>query len=77
VPTRAVKVPQVSAVYSLHEWFPVGPNRPRITRFDNPFAAVAFPDDALPSDGHWGMQHRDTRRVRAGWLVAAGGLVAA
>jgi hypothetical protein len=63
------KRPQVSAVYSLHEWFPGGPNRPRITRFDNPFAANEFPHDVLPYTGHWGVQHRDTRRVQAGWLT--------
>ena len=60
---------QVSAVYSLHNWFPGGPYRPRITRFDNPFAMSPFPDDALPHGGHWSILRRDTGRLTAEWLV--------
>jgi hypothetical protein len=48
-----------------------GPYRPRITRFDNPFAAAPFPADALPFGGHWGgRQKPDTR---AGGLVGPPG----
>jgi hypothetical protein len=68
---------RVSAVCSIHEWFPGGPYRPRITRFDNPFAAAAFPDDALPFGGHWGVVERDPQRLRAGWLAPAKTLIPA
>jgi hypothetical protein len=48
----AGKHQRVSAVFSIHEWFPGGPYQPRITRFDNPFATAPFPADALPFGGH-------------------------
>jgi hypothetical protein len=66
---------QVSAVYSLHDWFPGGPYQPRMTRFDNPLADAAFPHEALPFGGHWGVQQRHAHGVRADWLTAAQGLI--
>jgi len=60
---------RVSAVFSVQEWYPGGPYLPRITRFDNPFAATPFPAEALPFGGHWGEVDRDPKRVRADWLV--------
>jgi hypothetical protein len=62
---------RVSAVFSVHEWFPGGPYRPRITRFDNPLAAYAFPGDALPCGGHWGVEEQTSGRIRADWLTPA------
>jgi hypothetical protein len=61
---------RVSAVYSLHDWFPGGPAAPRITRFDNPLAEQPFPVDALPHAGHWGVSRREGNRIEADWLVA-------
>jgi hypothetical protein len=61
---------QVSAVYSLHDWFPGGLAGPRITRFDNPFAEQPFPVDALPHAGHWGVSRREVGHVSAAWLSA-------
>jgi len=66
---RGVRRPALSAVFAVQEWFPAGPYRPRITRFDNPFAAATFPADALPFDGHWGEVGRSPTGVRADWLV--------
>jgi hypothetical protein len=60
---------RVSAVFSIHDWYPGGPYVPRITRFDNPFTAAPFPADALPFGGHWGKVERGPQYVRAGWLV--------
>jgi hypothetical protein len=39
---RGLRRPALSAVFAVQDWFPGGPCRPRITRFDNPFAAVPF-----------------------------------
>lgn len=69
---RVAKREHVSAVFSVHEWFPGGPYRPRITRFDNPLAAAPFPTDALSVDGHWGATERGPTHVRADWLVRPG-----
>lgn len=66
---RGVRQPTLSAVFAVQEWFPGGPYRPRITRFDNPFAAAPFPADALPFDGHWGEIDRSPTHARADWLV--------
>ncbi|MFC5001951.1 hypothetical protein ACFPIJ_29470 [Dactylosporangium cerinum] len=63
-------------MYSLHDWFPGGAYQPRLTRFDNPFAAAPFPDDALPCGGHWGVSHCDESWVRADWLIGAEGRIA-
>jgi hypothetical protein len=60
---------RVSAVFSIHEWYPGGPYRPRITRVDNPLASAPFPDDALPFSGRWGVTERGATHVRADWLV--------
>jgi hypothetical protein len=60
---------QVSAVFSVHEWYPGGPYRPRITRFDNPMAAAPFPEDGLSYSGRWGMTERDATHVHAAWLI--------
>jgi hypothetical protein len=60
---------QVSAVFSVHEWYPGGPYRPRITRFDNPMAATPFAEDGLPYSGRWGVTERGATYVRADWLV--------
>jgi hypothetical protein len=68
---HGIRRPTLSAVFAVQEWFPAGPYRPRITRFDNPFAAAPFPADALPFGGHWGgRQKPDTR---AGGLVGPPG----
>jgi hypothetical protein len=64
-----VRWPALSAVFAVQEWFPAGPYRPRITRFDNPLAAAPFPADALPVDGHWGKVDSSPTGVRADWLV--------
>jgi len=53
----------------LEDWWPGGPYRPRITRFDNPFADSPFPLDALPLDAHWGEVGRIPTHVRADWLI--------
>jgi hypothetical protein len=66
---HGMRRPTLSAVFAVQEWFPAGPYRPRITRFDNPFAAVPFPADALPFGGHWGEVDRSPTRVRGDWLV--------
>lgn len=66
---RGAKHADVSAVFSVHEWFPGGPYHPRITRFDNPLAAAPFPADALTVNGHWGATKRGAAHVRAGWLA--------
>ncbi|WP_127508640.1 hypothetical protein [Actinoplanes solisilvae] len=68
---------QVSSVFSLHEWFPGGPYQPRTTRFDNPFAAHGFPLDALAFQGHWGVRHRNDKRVLADWLSQPTAMIAA
>jgi hypothetical protein len=60
---------QVSAVFSVHEWYPGGWYRPRITRFDNPMAAAPFPEDGLPYSGRWGVTERGPTHVREDWLV--------
>lgn len=60
---------RVSAIFSIHEWYPGGPYRPRITRFDNPFAAAPFPVEALPVNSHWGVVERTPTSIRADWLV--------
>ncbi|MET8090534.1 hypothetical protein [Micromonospora sp. NPDC005220] len=67
----AGKHQRVSAVFSVHEWFPGGPYRPRITRFDNPLASYAFPADAMPCGGHWGVTEQTQQCVRADWLTPA------
>jgi hypothetical protein len=60
---------QVSAVFSVHEWDPGGPYRPRITRFDNPMAAAPFPEDGLAYSGRWGLTERGATHVHADWLI--------
>lgn len=69
---RGARRPTLSAVFAVQEWFPGGLYRPRITRFDNPFAAAPFPADALPFGGHWGEVDRSPTHVRADWLVSPG-----
>ncbi|MEV6350782.1 hypothetical protein [Actinoplanes sp. NPDC051851] len=66
---RGQRRPELSAVFALQNWFPGGPYVPRLTRFDNPVAAVEFPADALPFGGHWGVTGKTERQVRADWLV--------
>jgi hypothetical protein len=66
---RGIRRPALSAVFALQDWFPAGPYRPRITRFDNPFAAAPFPADPLPFDGHRGKVDRSPASVRADWLI--------
>jgi hypothetical protein len=56
-------------VFSVHEWYPGGWYRPRITRFDNPMAAAPFPEDGLPYSGRWGVTERGATYVSADWLV--------
>nr|BFE56487.1 hypothetical protein GCM10020063_010130 [Dactylosporangium thailandense] len=66
---RAGKHQRVSAVFSLHDWFPGGPYEPQLVRFDNPFATAPFSDAALPCGGRWGVTERGTAQIRAGWLT--------
>ena len=60
---------RVSAVFSVHEWYPGGPYRPRIARFGNPLAEAPFPDDGLPYGGRWGVTERGATHIRADWQV--------
>jgi hypothetical protein len=66
---RDGKHQQVSAVFSVHEWYPGGPYRPRIIRFDNPMAATPFAEDWLSYSGRWGVTERGATFVRGDWLV--------
>lgn len=66
---RGRRRPDLSTVFALQNWFPGGPYRPRITRFDNPIATAEFPADALPFGGHWGVAGKTEQQVRADWLV--------
>lgn len=61
----------MSAVYTLHDWFPGGFYQPRLTRFDNPFASVGFPHDALPFTGYWGVVHQRGKHIQADWIRPA------
>jgi hypothetical protein len=60
---------RVSCVYAVQEWLPGGSYDPRITRFDNPFAEMAFPLDCLPLDAHWSKLDGAPTHVRYGWLT--------
>lgn len=72
--SKTGKRTQVSAVFTIHEWYPGGPYAPRITRYDNPFATHPFPIEALPFGGHWGVASHNQDRVAADWLVPPQGL---
>ncbi len=66
---HGVRRSALSAVFAIQEWFPGGPYRPRITRFDNPLPAAQFPTEALPIDGHWGEVDKSPTGVLADWLL--------
>jgi hypothetical protein len=60
----AGKHQELSCVVALRGWRPWQPDNPSILRFDNPFAAVSFPDELLPADYRLGVV-RDERKL---WL---------
>jgi hypothetical protein len=65
----AGKHTRVSCVYAIQDWWPGGLYQPRITRFDNPFAASEFPLDCLPIDAHWAEVDRGPTYVRSDWRI--------
>jgi len=67
--TRDGKHKRVSCVFALEDWWPGGPYKACVTRFDNPFVAAPFPHDAIPLDAQWGVTERRDDYLRADWLV--------
>ena len=64
---------EISCVVALRGWRPWQPDNPSILRFDNPFAAVSFPDELLPADYRLGVV-RDERTLWLEWTPTRPGL---